>query len=584
MLVRLGLAQINPVVGDLPGNRDKILAYVERAFERGVQILSFPELSLVGYPPEDLLLKPKFIEDNLKVLTDIAKRIKEIVTILGFVEREDERIYNAAAIIYGGKVCGVYRKSILPNYGVFDEKRYFKSGGEPLVFSYGSLTFGVNICEDIWFREGPTKLQVFASSSLILNISASPYHVGKIKLREEMLKERAKEYGVTIAYTNMVGGQDELVFDGGSMVVSASGEILAKARQFEEQLLLVDIELEVRRIENQKAKYWKGKRIEIAERIRRSDKLVPVDRFISYELSEEEEIWEALLLGLRDYARKNGFHKVVIGLSGGIDSSLVATLACDALGKENVKGVFMPSRYTSSESREDVYHLCRNLGIEPLEIPIEPIFSSYKESLKNIFENLDEDVTEENIQARIRGNILMALSNKFGWLVLTTGNKSEMSVGYATLYGDMAGGFAVIKDVPKTTVYKLAHYRNSKGRVIPERVLKKEPSAELKPDQKDTDTLPPYGILDPILKLYIEEDKELEDIVLCGIQKDTVEKVLNMVDRAEYKRRQAPLGIKITPKAFGKDRRMPVTNRYRHIHLDPFLIQGGKDGTKSKNS
>lgn len=565
MVIRISLAQINPTVGDLIGNKKIILKNIAQAHSLGAQIISFPELAVTGYPPEDLVLKSKFIEDNLKIMAEIAYNTPEIVAVYGFIYKEDERVYNAAAAAFNGKVCAIYRKAILPNYGVFDEKRYFRPGGEPLVFTYGPLTFGVNICEDIWFREGPTGLQSSSGASLILNISASPYHVGKIKLREEILKERAKEHSVFVAYTNMVGAQDELVFDGGSMILGSDGTVIAMARQFEEELLIADVRIpDWSKNQGSPKRHCTGQRIEITEKIPERPRPTFTTRPIE-ELGVEEEIYRALLLGLRDYVRKNGFEKVIVGLSGGIDSSLVAVIACDALGKENVKGCFMPSRYTSIESREDVYELSKNIGIEVIEIPIEQIFRSYIESLESFFKGRREDVTEENIQARIRGNILTAFSNKFGWLVLTTGNKSEMSVGYTTLYGDMAGGFAVIKDVPKTLVYALAQYRNTKGKVIPDRVLKKEPSAELRENQKDTDSLPPYEILDPILRLYIEEDKELEEIVNCGINWDTVEKVLNMVDKSEYKRRQAPLGIKITPRAFGKDRRMPVTNRYRQI-------------------
>lgn len=562
--LRLALAQINPTVGDLLANREKILKNIAVAYKASSDILSFPELAITGYPPEDLILKPRFVEDNIRVMADIVEKVPDMVVVFGFISREEKRLYNSAVVAYGGRVCGIYKKAILPNYGVFDEKRYFQPGGEPLTFSFGPLIFGVNICEDIWFKEGPTKLQSLAQASLILNISASPYHVGKLKLREEMLRGRAREYSVFITYTNMVGGQDELLFDGGSMIVDREGRIIARAAQFEEELLVEDIEISDLPQSYPHKRYSGVRRIEIAKEIPRRQK-VGLRKRTPLKLSEEEEIYCALVLGLRDYVRKNGFEKVLVGLSGGIDSSLVATLACDAIGNENVKGVFMPSRYTSRESREDVYELAKNLKIEVIEISIEPIFSSYLESLEGIFKDLNPDVTEENIQARIRGNILMALSNKFGWLVLTTGNKSEMSVGYATLYGDMAGGFAPIKDLLKSEVYRLARFRNSKGKVIPERVLRKEPSAELKPNQKDTDTLPPYEVLDPILKLYIEQDEELDEIVAKGIKPGLASRVLNMVDRSEYKRRQAPPGIKITQRAFGKDRRMPITNRYRSL-------------------
>jgi len=563
---RVAIAQVNCTVGDLKGNYTRMIEFIKRASELGVDIITFPELAITGYPPEDLLLKPKFIEDNLEALRELAKAVHDTVAIVGFVDRIDRDIYNGASIIYNGKIKGIYHKALLPNYGVFDEKRYFKPGNEALVFRFGQLTFGVNICEDIWHSEGPTSIQALSGAKLILNINASPYHVGKIKLREEIVRSQARDNKVFILYTNMVGGQDELVFDGQSMVVDANGEVIARALAFREDLLVVDLPDEALMQAGLKRSEDGIKRtnnmIAIA-RERLHKKKVPISRGETRPLKPVAEVYEALVLGLCDYVSKNGFQKVVIGLNGGIDSSIVATLAVDALGKENVIGVFMPSRYTSKESEIDAIKLAENLSISMLDIPVDRIYRAYLSAFEPFFGGLREDITEENIQARIRGNILMALSNKFGWLVLTTGNKSEMSVGYATLYGDMAGGFAVIKDVPKTLVYKLAIHRNTSNPVIPERVLIKEPTAELKPDQKDKDTLPPYDALDPILKAYIEEDRNLEEIVSFTKQRETVDKVLSMVDKSEYKRRQSSPGIKITPKAFGRDRRMPITNKYR---------------------
>jgi NAD+ synthase (glutamine-hydrolysing) len=555
--LRIALAQINPTVGDLENNSQKIIQYIQRTKGFAVDIISFPELCLTGYPPEDLLLKPKFIEDNLKKLKEISRFIDDIVTIVGFVDRQGRDIYNAAAIIYKAGIYAVYHKMLLPNYGVFDEKRYFKPGERPLVFRYGKWVLGVSICEDIWFEEGPIEKQALQGAKLILNINASPYHAGKIKEREEVVRKQAKKNNLFIVYTNLVGGQDELVFDGQSMAIDNQGKVISRGEAFKEDLLILDLDIAI----TDKSKLSK-KMITIRKELP-DKKRVTLPKGKSVMLEPIAEIYQALILGLRDYVSKNGFQKVVIGLSGGIDSSLVATLAVDAIGKENVIGVSMPSRYTSNESNVDAMQLAQNLGIKLMGIPIEQIYKIYLLTLEPHFLGSEKNITEENLQARIRGNILMALSNKFDWLVLTTGNKSEMSTGYATLYGDMAGGFAVIKDVPKTYVYKLACYRNSLSLVIPERVLTKAPTAELKPNQKDSDTLPVYETLDPILKAYVEMDMDLNTIVASGFDKETVYKVLNMVDKSEYKRRQSPPGIKITPKAFGRDRRMPITNRYR---------------------
>ncbi len=572
--IRLALAQINPTVGDLAGNSKKIIEYVKRAKRSKADIVVFPELAVTGYPPEDLVLKPQFISDNVATMEKISDSISEIVAVVGFVDRgKSGDIYNAAAIITGGRIIDVYHKILLPNYGVFDEFRYFKPGGKPPVYHLGGARIGINICEDIWHKEGPACAQSLAGAELILNINASPYERGKPATRERILYERATENSVTIAYVNTVGGQDELVFDGLSMVVDHTGRQIARGKQFEEQLMVVDVDLdEVRQFRRKKPRKKapfssfpacpaKKVRISSAEYHQRK----PLQNVAEPRFEENEEIYKALVLGTSDYVRKNGFRGVIIGLSGGVDSSLVAAVAADAIGKDNVTGLFMPSEFTSPESREDAFELARSLGIRIMEISIRRILYVYLKELNPHFKGREKDITEENLQARIRGNLLMAFSNKFGWLVLTTGNKSEMSVGYATLYGDMAGGFAVIKDVPKTLVYALCRWRNSTGEapVIPARVLWKEPTAELKPGQKDTDSLPPYDVLDPVLKAYVEDEISFEEILKLGCENKSVRRVISMVDRSEYKRRQSPPGVKITARAFGRDRRFPITNRYR---------------------
>lgn len=570
-ILRIALAQINTTVGDLEGNVKKIKSFIEAAIQKGADIVAFPELAVTGYPPEDLLLKPQFIKDNMDALNEIVSSTGDIIAIVGFVHRSDD-IYNAAAIIHNKRLVDVYYKNYLPNYGVFDEFRYFQTGSRQPVYKAGEIVFGVSICEDIWYPDGPPTIQALHGAEVLININASPYHRRKIIERERMLSTRALDNTAIVCYVNAVGGQDELVFDGGSIIIDETGKVLARARQFEEELLVVELNVEsvftgrlkdIRR--RQAVAGLKENRIELIkiERELKRKEFLETPPALAPILSEEEEIYSALVLGTRDYVNKNGFKGVLVGLSGGIDSSLVATIAVDALGKDRVTGVFMPSPYTSIESREDVEALVKNLGIKLIELSITEIFESYLKELRPLFKGLPEDVTEENIQARIRGNLLMALSNKFGYLVLTTGNKSEMSVGYATLYGDMAGGFAVIKDVPKTMVYRIAKWRNSRSPVIPERVLVKPPSAELRPGQKDTDTLPPYEILDPVLKAYIEEDRSFEEIISSGCSEECVAKVIRMVDRSEYKRRQSPPGIKITKRAFGKDRRFPITNAYR---------------------
>lgn len=569
--IRISLAQINPTVGDLAGNRDKIIEYINRAKRIGADIVAFPELAVTGYPPEDLVLKPQFVKDNIKILHEIKKATKGITAVVGFVD-SNEHIYDAAAVFDNKRLVHVYYKMLLPNYGIFDEYRYFKPGERYPVLIARGVNIAVNICEDIWFADGPARLQAIAGAEVVIAINASPYHKQKGKERMQMLSARARENNIHIAYVNMAGGQDELVFDGQSMIIDPRGRIIALGIQFEEQLVTADI-----RLSKQPRRILDASSDKILERHRdyidiisvsgqRAGKKMPILKTFREEpYSLCEEVYHALVLGTRDYVRKNGFKKVVVGLSGGIDSSLVAIVAVEAIGKNNVIGVLMPSEYTSGESIIDATALAKNLGIRVMTIPIHIPFAAYIETLRPAFKDSKPDVTEENLQARIRGNILMALSNKFGWLVLTTGNKSEVSVGYATLYGDMAGGFAVIKDVPKTMVYQIARCANRlAGRtIIPGRVLTKPPSAELRPNQKDTDTLPPYDLLDPILEAYIEEDRGFDEILGMGFDRKTVERVIRLVDSSEYKRRQSPPGVKITRRAFGKDRRFPITNRYR---------------------
>lgn len=566
--LRLALCQINPVVGDIEGNLSKILSFNERAIEEKAEIVVFPELALTGYIPEDLLFYPSFIQKTREALDTIIEKVKNFVFILGLPFKEDD-LYNSAVVIAKQKIIDRYHKIYLPNYSVFDEMRYFKSGKRAPVYNYNGVLFGLNICEDIFHPTLPSPLQAYQGAEMIINISASPFYAGKYERKLRMLTTRAYDMGVFIVYLNTVGGQDEIVFDGRSLVISPSGEIITAGKAFEEDFIVVDIDLdEVTRVRMREPKIrWEGDSEEneiIRIPIRNKNllsKLSPQPSAFSFNsVGEEEEIFKALVTGLRDYVEKNGFKKVCLGLSGGIDSSFVALIATEALGKDRVTGVFMPSRYTSRQSREDVYELVKNLGIEIIEISIDEIFEQYLKRLSPTFKGLPEDVTEENIQSRIRGNILMALSNKFGWLVITTGNKSEMAVGYATLYGDMAGGFGVIKDVYKTQVYKVAKWA-SRGR-IPERVFIKPPSAELKPDQTDQDTLPPYELLDEILKRHIEKCMSEDEIVEQGFDRETVRKVLRMVKKAEFKRRQAPPGIKISPVSLGKDWRFPITNRF----------------------
>lgn len=571
--LRVSLAQMNPTVGDLAGNVKKIRSYIGRAKRTGADIIVFPELAVTGYPPEDLLLKPYFIEENIRALDRIITASEGITAAVGFVD-SNGGIYNAAALISDGKLIDVYHKKVLPNYGVFDEYRYFSAGKRFPVYRMAGACISVNICEDIWSGTGPAKVQALSGAEVILNLNASPYFMGKGASRENLVKQRALECGAAFVYVNMVGGQDELVFDGGSLVVDSRGNIIARGNRFTEELLTVDIEVsgterELTRAEKRELKTLvsPGETVDRVKKVirRTKGKKPAVRRKKVRMMGEEEKVYEALVLGTKDYVTKNGFKGVVVGMSGGVDSALTVTIAVDALGRENVHGILMPSEYTSRESREDALGHAANLGIEMRTVPIDSVFNAYLDTLSPHFRGMKRDITEENLQARSRGNILMAFSNKFGWLVLTTGNKSEMSVGYATLYGDMAGGFAVIKDVPKTLVYQLCEWRNRKeGReLIPDRVIRKEPTAELREDQKDTDSLPPYEVLDPILKAYVEEDKSLKEILELGCEAECAERVVSMIDHSEYKRRQAPPGVKITPKAFGRDRRFPITNRYR---------------------
>ena len=573
--MRVGIAQINPTVGDLSGNTAKIIASIDKAKSLGVDLLTLPELAITGYPPEDLLLKPQFIKRNRYSLNKIIEHSSEIAVVVGFVDSDGD-IYNAAAVIYDNKLAGIYHKIYLPNYGVFDENRYFQAGDNYPVFTIFGVGVGITICEDMWYEAGPALVQAYAGAKVLINISASPYHAGKGLSRERMLATRASDSLAIVVHNNLVGGQDELVFDGNSLIVNEKGEILARGKQFEEDFMAADLNVEsvlssqLRDPRRRKQTRWveerlrKATTIEISSEHREVAKPSLPSRHVE-RLDDLTEIYEALVLGVRDYVRKNGFKKVVIGLSGGVDSSLVGTIATDAVGADDVIGVSMPSRYSSPGSKLDAEALAKNLGIRFMTIPIETAYSAYLETMAEPFEGVHPDVTEENIQARIRGNILFALSNKFGWLVLACSNKSETATGYTTLYGDMAGGFVPLKDVPKTLVLELARYKNRREgkEVIPPDVFTKAPSAELRAGQKDVDSLPPYEVLDPILKAYVEDDATIDQIISMGFDRDTVMKVAGLVDMSEYKRRQSAPGIKITPRDFGRDRRLPITNRFR---------------------
>ena len=547
-------------VGAIQKNKQTILNCFEAAEEKETDILIFPELALTGYPPEDLLLRESFVGKNFAVLEELAEFSSTTSGLIGFVDRNLDDVHtdkqkrdiaNAAAIIQNGDVKGIYHKCFLPNYSVFDEARYFAKGNNPgNVFWYEDVGIGISICEDIWIEEGPSLQQVENGASLIININASPYDQNKTDLRKELVVNQAKKLGVPIIYLNMVGGQDELVFDGGSFVVNGEGEILYQAQQFEEELFYIDLDLEVK-------EQPKGSILEIRQK---ATELEPLQSAVL--LSKNESLYSALKLGLFDYVSKNNFEKVLVGLSGGIDSALTATIAVDALGSNNVIGVALPSKYNSEESLIDARLLSENLNIEFKAIEIEEIVNIFRNILKESIKEELGQTTDENIQSRVRGNILMALSNQTGAMVVSTGNKSEMAVGYSTLYGDLAGGFALLKDLYKTEVYNLANFRNSISSVIPQNTIDKEPSAELRPDQLDKDSLPEYELLDEILRMYIEEDSSSDKIISTGIDKNIVYDVLSKVDRNEYKRKQVAPGVKLTEKAFGKDRRMPITNTY----------------------
>ena len=582
---RLALAQINPTVGDIPGNTAKILDYLERAREAGADLVAFPELATTGYPPEDLLFKKSFLIDNVAAMGKIAAASHGIAVVLGYVnivslERPSEevgpQVTNAAALCYGGKLVDTYHKIFLPNYGVFDEQRYFQKGSECPVYRIGGVDVGVNICEDIWYPVGPTTVQCQAGAELIVNINASPFHAGKRAFREDMIAQRALENGLTVAYVNTVGGQDELVFDGSSIICNTTGGLVARGPAFQEWLLITDLEFPDAAAKPSRttssaeaAAVGTAKKVTVSE-VALNSRAPLAEQPMSDGMDGPEEVYRALVMGTGDYLRKSGFTKALIGLSGGIDSALTATVAVDALGKDNVVGITMPSRYSSEGSISDSKKLAENLGLDLWEVPIEPAHQAFTDMLAERFKGTEANVAEENVQARVRGNVLMTVSNKFGWIVLTTGNKSEMAMGYATLYGDMAGGFAVLKDVPKITVYELCRWRNRQGRafgtvddVIPAAIIDKPPSAELRDDQLDADSLPAYEILDPVVEAYVEDDLSYQDMVGQGFDPQVVRQVIAAVDRNEYKRRQAPPGVKITHRAFGKDRRLPIVNRYR---------------------
>ena len=575
-LLRVALAQVNPTVGDIRGNARMIVENIARAREGGAALVVFPELTLSGYPPEDLVLKTSFLDAAAGALDELAAQTHGIAAVVGFPERGDD-VYNSAAVLADGEVVAVYRKMYLPNYGVFDEQRYFQSGSEAAIFELGGVPIGLTICEDIWEPGPPAMTEALGGAQVIVNISGSPYRVGYGRGRERMLVQRAIDYLTAVVFVNTVGGQDELVFDGHSLAIDQDGRVLARCPQFEEHLALCTIdprEVAAARLRDTRH------RVNVRRQRRASPAIEPPVRTLARLeaagdaekaagevaplLDAEAEVYAALRTGLRDYVEKNGFEHVVLALSGGIDSALTALIATDALGPERVTCVSLPSPYSSKGTRADARNIAANLGVDFMEISIEEAMKAYDDMLAPAFAGREPDIAEENVQARIRGNVVMALSNKFGWLVLTTGNKSELSVGYATLYGDMAGGFAVLKDVFKGWVYRLVRWRNAQGdgELVPASVLERPPSAELRYEQRDQDSLPPYEVLDAILVGYVEEDLDAGELVNRGLPADDVERVIDMVDRAEYKRRQAPPGIKISTKAFGRDRRLPITNRY----------------------
>ena len=573
---RLALAQINTTVGDIPGNTAKILDYLERARQAHADLVAFPELAITGYPPEDLVLRPAFLKDNLAAMERVVAASQGIAVLVGFVSVDPDTA-NAAAVGYDGNLVDIYQKMYLPNYGVFDEDRYFMRGNACPVYTINGVKVGVGICEDVWYSVGPIAVQRDAGAEVIVNINGSPFHAGKRIQRESMIATRAADNELFVAYLNAVGGQDELVFDGVSLIYDSAGDLVKRGPAFQEDLILADLDIESvlrtrlraprTRKENTTIlkEIGESKTMHVSSPGREAPPTLPSDAAVDPP-GEVEEVYQALVVGTRDYLTKSGFQKVLVGLSGGIDSALTAAIAADALGHKNVVGVSMPSRYSSEGSITDSQELARALDIDLWIVPIGPAHVAFADMLEPYFRDTQPNTAEENVQARIRGNILMTISNKFGWMVLTTGNKSEMAMGYATLYGDMAGGFAVIKDVPKTLVYQLCEWRNQHGKprpVIPQAIINKPPSAELKEDQLDQDTLPTYDLLDPVVKAYVEQDSSYEEMVAMGFDPAIVAQVISYADRNEYKRRQAPPGVKITPRAFGKDRRLPIVNRYR---------------------
>jgi NAD+ synthase (glutamine-hydrolysing) len=570
--LRVALAQINSRVGDIEGNAAKIREWIERARDAGAELVLFPELAITGYPPEDLLLKEHFLAAAREATIDVAGAAEGIVALVGTPERVED-VYNALAVLADGQVQAIYRKNWLPNYGVFDEQRYFQAGDRGAVLDMEGVRVGLTICEDIWVPGPPGSDEATAGATLIVNASASPYFAGKGRQREAMVVQRARDNLSAFAFCNMVGGQDELIFDGHSLIVDHEGDVLARAPQFAEALVVASVDLQSASTARLRETRLRPPARTALPEVRQIGRFERPERPAVHELGgevaelldPESEVYAALVLGVHDYVSKNGFEHVCLGLSGGIDSALVALVAADALGPERCTFVTMPSRYSSEGTRSDAKVLAENLGVRCIEIPIAPAMAAFDEMLAPVFEGREPDITEENLQARIRGNLLMALSNKFGWLVLTTGNKSETSVGYSTLYGDTAGGFAVIKDVPKTLVYRLVDVRNARDdeHPVPQSIVDRPPSAELRDGQLDADSLPDYDTLDRIVAGYVEEDADRERLSMNGISREDVDRIIALVDRSEYKRRQAPPGIKITPRAFGRDRRMPITNAFR---------------------
>jgi len=575
--IRVALAQYNFTVGDLSGNRDLVIKGIKEAKNSDCDLVVFPELCLTGYPPEDLLLSQQFIKDQLNSMKSIQEHVNEMTCILGFVDLADGNIYNAAAVMHAGSLKAVYHKVQLPNYSVFDEERYFEAGNEPFVLTIDGIKIGISICEDIWIKDCVTEAEAFCGGAEILvNLSASPYYIGKFQERLELVKTRAKSNRAFILYTNLFGGQDELVFDGQSLIVNEKGDLLANGWACAEDFMICDIDVnKINTLREQDKEFASDAKS--FQNPFKSIKQVDIQHTLSAktvavrgperrpQFNEEDEVYNALLLGLRDYVRKNGFQQVVFGLSGGIDSALVAAIASDALGSDNVHCITMPTRFSSTGSVDDSILLAKNLNFDLLELPIEDLFKSYLKLLKPLFKDLPFGLAEENLQARIRGVLVMALSNKYNWMPLATGNKSEISVGYSTIYGDMVGGFSPLKDVSKMWVYRLSRRRNERAGydLIPNSIIDKVPSAELRPDQKDEDSLPPYHILDRILELYVEDNKSIDEMMAEGFNRQMIKDVIRLVDKSEYKRRQAAPGVKITPRAFGKDRRMPITNGYR---------------------